>query len=580
MLHTPRPTPASSSVPQRAGALALCLALSAAPVHAQRGTKKATPQEPPPDPELQASVGAWSAFWAELETGVVDLHGQASDGKRAAAKREAYAKLVDGLVAKPGGLDAAQRLWKAALYEVDPRADQGALAIRNQPWFLRSVARAGLARLDPTVLLPFLDQQLAKKGKSEADDPRLAAIEVLGAVGGEVARARLLALAAVREAPVQLAVVRALAALPGGDAEVVSALLGALRTGDLPVKLGAIHALASAARPFLDETLGAGERKSEPPALGQQVVDAVGQRLVQDKAWQLRQAASSCLLRLRTRLAVPYLIEGLKAEKARLAKEKTAQVMSGLQEALFSLTGQDIPGDKIGAWEEYWNKNGASMVILDAAKAPKQSEGSAQYLRYFNLDVKSKRVLFVVDRSGSMLEPANLKGKYANLAANDTKFAIVQKELERLVLSLPPDTQANLLFFSDDVRVWKVGKDDRPPMVALDDGAKTDLLTFLRLTAPAGATNVWDAMQAALGAAGRGLRDRYYETEFDTIYLLSDGAPTVGPVIDTEEILRHVRERNQLSQVVIHTITFGDVNDAVFMKRLATENGGRHVHIE
>ncbi|MBK9384175.1 MAG: VWA domain-containing protein [Planctomycetes bacterium] len=560
-------------------ALALACALVAAPLGAQRG-KKPAQEEPPADPELTAALGAWTAFWSELEKGVVDLHGQASDGKRAAAKREEYLALVKRLIAKPGGMDAAQRLWKAAMYEVDAAADQGALMIRNQPWFLRTGAREGLAKLDPAVLLPFLDQQLAKRGKTEADDPRLAAIEVLGMMGGDGARSRLLALAAVREAPVQLEVVRALATLPGGDPELVTVLLGALKTGDLPVKLGAIHALAGAARPFLDETLKGAERKSEPAGLGTQVVDAVGQRLVQDKSWQLRQAASSCLLRLRTRLAVPYLIEGLKAEKARLAKEKTAQVMGGLQEALYSLTGQEIPGDQIGAWEEFWKKNGSSMVILDAAKAPKQSEGDSQYLRYFNIDVKSKRVLFVVDRSGSMLEPANLKGKYANLAANDTKFAIVQKELERLVLSLPPDTQANLIFFSDDVRVWKMGKDDRPPMLTLDDRAKTELVTFLRLTAPAGATNVWDAMQAALGAAGRGLRDRYYETEFDTIYMLSDGAPTVGPVIDPEEILRHVRERNQLSQVVIHTITFGDVNDTVFMKRLATENGGRHVHIE
>jgi hypothetical protein len=32
--------------------------------------------------------------------------------------------------------------------------------------------------------------------------------------------------------------------------------------------------------------------------------------------------------------------------------------------------------------------------------------------------------------------------------------------------------------------------------------------------------------------------------------------------------------------VRIHTITFGDVNNAVFMGRLASENGGTHVHIE
>lgn len=559
-----------------------CVALFAfAPATAQvKKPKKPAAEEAPVDPELQSNLSAWRKFWSDLDKGVLDLHGQATDGARAAAKREEYVQLVAALVKKPGGDQAISELWKAALYEADASADQGALMIRNQPWFLRTTAREGLAKTDPAALLPFLSQQLGKRGKSEADDPRLAAIDVLSMIGGDAARQRLLPLMSVREAQIQLAVTRALSTLTPGDGELVTALLGALKTGDMPVKLAAIHGLAEAARPLLDESVRPDQRVSDAEGLGQRVVDAVGQRLVQDKQWQIRNAASHCLVQLRTRHAVPYLIDGLRAEQARLQKDKTAEVMGGLQDALFQLTGQAIPANQIGDWEEYWKKNGASMVILDGSKTPKQSEGNAQYLRYFNLDVRSKRVLFVVDRSGSMLEPANLKGKYANLAANDTKFSIVQKELERLVLSLPPDTEANLLFFSDDVRIWKVGRDNRPPMIPLDDRAKTDLVTFLRLVAPAGATNVWDAMEAALGAAGRGLKDRYYETEFDTIYLLSDGAPTVGPVIDPEEILRHVQERNVLSQVTIHTITFGDVNDAVFMKRLATENGGRHVHID
>ncbi len=52
-----------------------------------------------------------------------------------------------------------------------------------------------------------------------------------------------------------------------------------------------------------------------------------------------------------------------------------------------------------------------------------------------------------------------------------------------------------------------------------------------------------------------------------------------GP-LDPKEILRIVRERNALTRLTIHTITFGNLNQLVFLKKLASENGGRHHHIE
>jgi hypothetical protein len=84
----------------------------------------------------------------------------------------------------------------------------------------------------------------------------------------------------------------------------------------------------------------------------------------------------------------------------------------------------------------------------------------------------------------------------------------------------------------------------------------------------------------ALGFGGRGLHDKYYGLGYDTLYVLSDGAPTTGKVTDTKEILRIVKERNALTRLTIHTITFGILNQMIFLKKLASENGGRHVHIE
>jgi len=80
--------------------------------------------------------------------------------------------------------------------------------------------------------------------------------------------------------------------------------------------------------------------------------------------------------------------------------------------------------------------------------------------------------------------------------------------------------------------------------------------------------------------AGRGLKDQYYDVGFDTLYVLSDGAPSWGEVTDRDEILRRVRETNRLRRLTINCITFGDQNETEFLKKLAEENGGRHMHVD
>ena len=147
-------------------------------------------------------------------------------------------------------------------------------------------------------------------------------------------------------------------------------------------------------------------------------------------------------------------------------------------------------------------------------------------------------------------------------------------------MSLPDGALCNFVVFSSDVRIWRA-EGNRPALVKLDDESRDDLLgNFLDGLRPNGPTNLYDALQAALGFGGRGLYDKYYGAGFDTLYVITDGAPTAGPITDKAEIRKRVREANQLRKIAIHCITFGDKNDTDFLKPMAEENGGRHIHIE
>ena len=70
----------------------------------------------------------------------------------------------------------------------------------------------------------------------------------------------------------------------------------------------------------------------------------------------------------------------------------------------------------------------------------------------------------------------------------------------------------------------------------------------------------------------------------DTIYLLSDGFPTVGKISSEEMLKTEVRRWNRAKGIAVHTIAFvagslpGEKEDKErakqFMRELAAENGG------
>ena len=106
-------------------------------------------------------------------------------------------------------------------------------------------------------------------------------------------------------------------------------------------------------------------------------------------------------------------------------------------------------------------------------------------------------------------------------------------------------------------------------------------------------TNVYDALELAFQLAGRGVGDRYYEPTVDTMFFLSDGAPTIANLKakgikqdDSERILRAVARWNALGRIRIHAVALGlpkrkkDRNNKgrlwpyTFLRLLAEQNGG------
>ena len=559
----------------------ICATLLAAGVAAQ-----VKPKEPPPDPSL-ADFQEFTRWLNAYRSGTVRMMRDLQLDEAALA--EADAKMA--ALARWNTLPAVQQLFEAA--SVDPRAPGERSSTDNidfraelQPWRIRALARKHVAAM--TVeglddwLIGMLHSNNLRDANEHGDDHRRradAALQILGARPG--AAAQLALLESTSRMPPKLRL-RALDVLSdSGRVELVSTYVDTLRDKDADVRIASLNAIGNALGSHTDETV----HETVPPeiaALRDRAIEAMRGVLSRDTVWQVRAAACNALAALKCKASIPALIDGYEAELGR-TKDPWAMDLR-IHRTLENMTGQSVGANDFKSWREFWRKEGVSMRLAkpDQVQA-KNADNDARYERFFSLRVESDHVLFVVDFSGSMEEPITLQSgtTAASAGTKTTKAKIVIDELKKIVTSMPDGSYFNIVVFSDEVRVWRPSRAGPPELVRLDDQTRDELLgSFLDSLAPRGPTNLYGALDKAIGFAGRGLTDKYYALGFDTVYVLSDGAPSWGEVTDKDEIRRRVRETNRLKRLTINCITFGEKNDTDFLRLLAEENGGRHVHVE
>jgi HEAT repeat protein len=228
--------------------------------------------------------------------------------------------------------------------------------------------------------------------------------------------------------------------------------------------------------------------------------------------------------------------------------------------------------DKEGL-QRWWANNksrvGRHLLTLGAKniaagkRAPKEAEGKWKDRNFYGLRIISKHVLFVIDISISMEEPA-VKGKERK------KIEVAKAELNRVIPALPDDATFGLLGFAATATLWGEGMTTATP-----DTRKRAQEWIAGLETRA-ATNIYDTLELCfkIGRRGTGYEG---EGEPDTIFFVSDGAPTVGKMIDPDRILAFVRRANEGRGIKIHCIGVGEDHDVDFLRKLAEENQGHYV---
>lgn len=279
------------------------------------------------------------------------------------------------------------------------------------------------------------------------------------------------------------------------------------------------------------------------------VLAELGDRDVLERAWELLgssdwrevSGAAEFCGRVPHRDSVPRLIEAFgNAQRRRLQAD--------LQRVLARLTGKSY--GKADYWQRWWESSGASFELPERVVEASGSERAAAaegVLTYYGMPIESERIVFVVDVSGSMAEQANTKG--------DTRLDLAKQALLQVIARLTPTTSVDLVAFSDDARSWVGG------LEPVDDDTRADFERFVTGLTAGGGTNVHDAMRDALAVA-----------DVDTVYLLSDGQPSVGEITEPDLLARQIAKWNLERRARIHTIAIG--MDSDFLREVAERSGG------
>jgi hypothetical protein len=252
------------------------------------------------------------------------------------------------------------------------------------------------------------------------------------------------------------------------------------------------------------------------------------------------------------------------------------------------MTGAVFPVDAVDKWREFWEKEKGSIKLAQKNTEPKKTGDTVGGL--FGIPVQGSRVLFIVDLSRSMTFEMDPEFKLPS-GKRPTRMEFAQEALRKVIQEMPEATKFNFITYNGNPKAEVWNKD----MIAATAKNKEKALKFVEAFRPDGGTNMWAGLEEGLKMKSLVYGDRY-ETTVDEMFVVSDGAPSVGDIVDAQEILNLVTETNRFSKVRINTIFMTSDNEEErninrmggrkqsllpdeLMEKMAKQNGGTFKNI-
>ena len=250
-----------------------------------------------------------------------------------------------------------------------------------------------------------------------------------------------------------------------------------------------------------------------------------------------------------TNATVKMLIDSLQASEKTLDLGTPHVEASDALERMTNQTHADHKG-----WESWYDENSdfepdaeaVANAIADEENDPRKADEKA----YYDIPVTSSRIVFIIDTSGSMTAPIT-----GYEGGQTTRLERAKHELGGLLRELPDSTAFNIISFNTEVSAWQ-----NSGMLMANEKGVMNAVGYVANLQTAGRTSANQALTMAIE----------FNAEADTIYFLTDGAPSDA---SPEQIIANVEKLNRFQRAKIHCIGLGG-GFGGFLQALADQNDG------
>lgn len=284
------------------------------------------------------------------------------------------------------------------------------------------------------------------------------------------------------------------------------------------------------------------------------------------------------LVRALARMHCPESIEWLQ----RLSQLVQGQLRHEISTRLANVDVRDFGGDRV-LYESYCEQYQADLAMdpipafgnpkttvtpasavtsagigkLQLQDAPSESQGKLRLAKsqYYGIDLNAGRILFIIDHSGSMREPAYM----------ETRLQSAKRELINAIGELAPETEFAIMPFESGIQSW------RDMLLPATQENKLKAIEFVKRIEPGDRTNTHGVLSQAM----------LFDDQLESVFVLTDGQPTAGSIIAPPAIIVDIVGRNRMRHLQFNTIGIG-VNPVTseFLKTLATETGGAYRRVD
>ncbi|MBI4616013.1 MAG: HEAT repeat domain-containing protein [Planctomycetes bacterium] len=324
---------------------------------------------------------------------------------------------------------------------------------------------------------------------------------------------------------------------------------------------------------------------------------------LEDPRWEVRSATVFALARWREARVVEPIVNRMASEGGRLIED--------FDRALKELTGHTCQG-QTSAWKSWLAAHRDRLEEIVAKREPtSDGEDDRTVIAFYGVRSRSKRIVFVVDCSKSMNEPAKNyipqppppgsrpSRRVFSLSPEPTRLDVARYELESAITALSDDSRFGVIAFHD--RVGKASDNSRlehteemgglevfqpDRLVAATGPEKDRAYRWLGALRAEGQTNLYEAVARAFDPTGKGTPEDAVEDGPDSFFVLTDGVPTSGMIRRMDVILSEVARWNVGRRIAIQVVGLevperapggsDPMRPAEFLRRLAEENGGEY----